>query len=174
MRLQCTKKLLDVLPKIPDVPELPPATKSFGNWHVNSYLIFRKKYLLFTDDETLYSFFVPVTKKDLQRVETLFVENLAMNLLFEFPDYPFKFMEQVLIKKSSSKNVLASMTHMKHYLVSKLCYYIIEDEKDWLVLNHFLNQAPIKITNSGDYEQAIRCMEKKLGTTSAHKDSRFG
>lgn len=83
--LRCTKKLLTELKT--KLPEGTISSSALGSWHANLLRIDRRKCILFTNDATLYSFFVPGLKKPhFENVREVFRQNLFKNLLSEnFP-----------------------------------------------------------------------------------------
>ncbi|MCK5644511.1 MAG: hypothetical protein KAJ19_27180 [Gammaproteobacteria bacterium] len=85
-----------------------------GSWFANLLKIDRRKCILFTNSETLYSFLVPgILKLDLLGIEQLFCEYLVRYLKSEgveakLPDIESDLLP-VVIAKTNSKSVLGSM-----------------------------------------------------------------
>ncbi len=112
LTLQCTQKLLKELKSdLSPVKDTDPVTL----WHANLLTIDRRKCVLFTNDQTRYSFLVPGLKKpDFQRLGEIFLDNLFRCMLNE--GIAQKGIEKVLnscssycFTKTSSKSVLGTM-----------------------------------------------------------------
>lgn len=121
MRLiHCTQKLLrelNVMPTDPDAAQV--GSEEIGNWYANLLRFNRRKCLLFTNERTLYSFFIPgVLKKDLLNIHSLFLMHLSYNLQYE--GFGAEVTERVLgeyreigFAKTRSRSVLGSMNDLK-------------------------------------------------------------
>jgi hypothetical protein len=112
LTLQCTQKLLKELKiDLSPVKDTDPITL----WHANLLTLDRRKCVLFTNDQTRYSFLVSGLKKpDFQRLGEIFLDNLFRCMLNE--GIPQKGVEKVLntcssycFTKTSSKSVLGTM-----------------------------------------------------------------
>ncbi len=82
--IHCTQKLLTEL-KVPTIPapDILPA-KGLGNWYANLLRFNRRKCILFTNEKSIYSFFVPnVVKADMKEFRLLFLVHLCLNLQSE-------------------------------------------------------------------------------------------
>src|SRR3990167_4030801 len=80
--IRCTKKLLAELPS----PLEDAVSKStiLGDWHAKLLQIERRKCVLFTNDETLFSVFVPMLKKPhFQNLASVFLDSLMQTLKSE-------------------------------------------------------------------------------------------
>ena len=78
--IRCTQKLFKEL-KVKPTEELPKFGH-IGGWHANLLRIDRRKCVLFTNDQTLYSFFVPGLKKsEFVHFDEVFRQNLFKCLL---------------------------------------------------------------------------------------------
>ena len=116
----CTTKLLNELGTKPtNVPDQPT---SLWDWHANLLRIERKKWVLFTNDLTLYSFFVRFVKRPLPPD---FVEMFRLGLFkslmgegFAEPlvEYALRDHRNVVIAKTTSRSVLGSMNDLAFQL----------------------------------------------------------
>jgi len=88
--IRCTQKLIKELRIEPSEKEAQPG--DIGGWHANLLHIDRKKCVLFTNDRTLYSFFVPGLKiPEFERFQDVFRENLLNCLVNDgFPQFHIK------------------------------------------------------------------------------------
>lgn len=122
--LQCTQKLLKEVRSVPQ--EIVESTGPLGCWHANLLHIDRRKCVLFCNDKTRYSFFVPgLRKPDFQMLDEVFRQRLFKCLLAE--DIEQEQIEMVLdevrdiaFTKTSSRSVLGSMNeiafHVEHWI----------------------------------------------------------
>lgn len=89
--------------------------EGLGNWYANLLRIDRRKCLIFTNEKSLYTFFIPtVTKESLKNIIDEFLFNLNMNLQAEgFPlEVIIKVMQEytdIGFAKTASRKVLGSM-----------------------------------------------------------------
>jgi hypothetical protein len=145
--LQCTQKLLSELKEKPR--DSSQSSKDLSNWHANLLRIDRRKCVLFTHDETLYSFLAPgLTKPHFQNIREVFRQSLLKNLMAE--NIPQKQIELFLgdirkigIAKTNNRSVLGSMNDLTFQLK-----YQIADQGGLLntnmtKLNHDLNRIPM-------------------------------
>src|SRR5688572_24162013 len=62
----------------------PDYTNKFGNWNGHIFLAARKRFILFTNDKTAYSFVMTQVKKgDLKNFEQLFRETLIRQMDYD-------------------------------------------------------------------------------------------
>jgi len=145
--LRCTKKLLSELKRKPI--DGSQDADDFGSWHANLLRIDRRKCVLFTHDQTLFTFFVPgLTKPHFQNFDEVFRQTLFKRLLSE--NLPQKHIEiflndnrKIEITKTNNRSVLGSMNDLTFHLK-----YRIADEGglsgvDISKLNHGLNRIPM-------------------------------
>ena len=118
--IRCTAKLLKEL-AANQLTE-PGQSPSLWDWHANLLRIERKKWALFTNDQTLYSFFVRFVKRPLSPD---FVEMFRLGLFksmmgegFAEPlvDYALRDHRNVVIAKTTSRSVLGSMNDLSFQL----------------------------------------------------------
>jgi hypothetical protein len=125
------------------------AAGEIGRWHANLLRIDRRKCVLFTHDQTLYTFLVPGLKKPhFQNFDEVFRQNLFKSLRAE--NLPQKHIEiflddirEIEFTKTSNRSVLGSMNDLTFHLK-----YQIADEggllmTDIVKLNHDLNRIPM-------------------------------
>ncbi len=114
--LKCTVKLLNELRTKPALaPTQPPG---LSDWHANLLRVDRKKCVLFTNDQTLYSFLIHLKKKPLPAdFGELFRLGLLKSLVSEGINDPYVghmlgCQETIMITKTSSRSVLGSMNDL--------------------------------------------------------------
>ena len=118
--IQCTQKLLALLdrPKInASTTTHLTTTKILGDWHAKLTLIQRKKCVLFTNDLTLYSVFIPsLVKADFKKLKALFIEHLMPTLasdgLQKYNDLILQECQDLIFVPTSNSVVLGSMSNM--------------------------------------------------------------
>jgi len=145
MIIRCTQKLLSEL-KIKPVP-VASSDDPFWCWHANMFYIERRKCVLITHDQTLFTFFIPALKKpDFQAFPHVFGQALFKNMLCE--QIPQDEIETVLDQcreveygKTNSRSVLGSMNDLRFQLE----YFIYDQgglaQTDVYELNHRLNRT---------------------------------
>ncbi len=122
--------------------ELPKASDAFISWHGNIFMIGRKKCLLVTHNESLYSVFLyGVTKKEMKDLAEILKSRLAELLRrddFTLPQIVkmLDTLETITYMKTSDRSVIGNMNDM----VQMLKYYnMTEDE---LTLSGKINHTP--------------------------------
>ena len=147
MILQSTKKLLDFVDKKP--VEIVQKPNPLLSWHGNIFNMGRRKCLLITHTNTLYSlFFYGVTKKDVPHLLNM-IRDRVIELMSQdgFTPQDISIMQETFLDieytKTSSKSVLGSMIDMKNILEWHNC--AVEDE---IQLAKQINKTPYK---AGDY-----------------------
>jgi len=123
--IKCTAKLLV---ELGTEPIAAPSQPDLSDWHANVLRIERKKFVLFTNDQTLYSFLIRMARRPVPAdfIE-LFRLGLLKSLLAEGLDDPrvaqmLGGQGPTIITRTSSRSVLGSMNelafqikHMIHY-----------------------------------------------------------
>jgi hypothetical protein len=114
--IRCTTKLLNELGAIPtNTPDQPP---SLCDWHANLLRLDRKKYVLFTNDQTLYSLLVRwiKTPRSADFLEGfrfgLFKCLMSEEIAEEQVEYILREHARVTITKTNSRSVLGSMNDL--------------------------------------------------------------
>ncbi len=122
--IRCTTKLLNELGAKPtNTPDQPP---SLCDWHANLLWLDRKKYVLFTNDQTLYSLLVhwmktPRSADFLERFRSGLLKSLMSEGLAEAQvEYVLSEHAQVTITKTNSRSVLGSMNDLAFQIKSMI------------------------------------------------------
>lgn len=145
--LRCTLKLLKELGVVPLERDVQAGV--LGSWHANLLRFERRKCVLFTNDATLYSVFVPgLRKPQFQRIAEVFGRALFRSLRLN--GFSQKQIEAVLgeiaelaIAKTNNRSVLGSMNDLAYQLqfmipsMGGLEYCSIDD------VNQRLNRTPM-------------------------------
>lgn len=114
--IHCTQKLLkEINGPIADLKDILKDNQGIGNWYCNLFRFNRRKCLIFTNEKTLYTFFVyGVKKNDIDSLPQLFRENLRLNL--KQSGFDEKIIDMIVAEyreigfcKTASKSVLGSM-----------------------------------------------------------------
>ena len=146
--LRCTKKLLSEL-KVKPV-DSSQISDDLISWHANLLRVDQRKCVLFTNDKTLYTFFVPgLIKFHFQNFREVFRQNLFRNLMAEnlsqnHIEIILDRIQEIEISKTNNRSVLGSMNDLTFQLK-----YQIADEggllnADIVKLNHHLNRIPMR------------------------------
>ena len=145
--IKCTAKLLKDL----GVKPANAAGESPGlfEWHANLLRLDRKKYVLFTNDQTLYSFLVRWTK--MPKTEGLperFRLGLFKNLMSEgLPEKQIEWLmrqhAQIEITKTNSRSVLGSMNDLAFQVKYMVYRNGRLDETELPEMTRQLNRTPM-------------------------------
>lgn len=141
--IRCTQKLLAEIPK----HLIDPSLDGVG-WHANLLRIERRKCVLFTHDETLYSVFVPALKKpDFEQLPDIFGQCLFKTLLWEeFPQAQIEVMldaaREVRFTRSNNRSVLGSMNDIQFQIQVNVEHDGGLDHCDTVDLHRRLNIIP--------------------------------
>ena len=161
--IRCTAKLLaDLKITLSDESSHP---STWCDWHANLLRIEKKKYILFTNTSTLYSFLLPSNKKAISgNLNQAFRLGLLNNLLAD--EFTMSEVEDVLKKhqhiefaKTNNRSVLGSMNDLAFqietmtYIRGGLDYYDLNE------INRQLNRMPMKGIK---YELAVDVLQKLL------------
>jgi len=161
--IRCTAKLLrDLGVKPADVPDQP---SDIFDWHANIMRLERKKYVLFTNSLTLYSFLMRWTGKPrysefqeqfrLKLFQSLMSERIAE----EHIEYILGGRRQVTITKTNSRSVLGSMNDLAFqarfmvYMRGRL------DDADLHEIDRELNRNPLSAIK---YQSSIAELKRRL------------
>ncbi|MFC2017911.1 DUF6933 domain-containing protein [Chloroflexota bacterium] len=145
--IRCTRKLLSELQM--KSGDYSGQSAGIGGWHANLLRIDRRKCVLFTNDQTLYTFLVTGMKKpEFENILEVFRLNLFKNLAKEkLPqsqvELVFSEHRELLITRTSSRSVLGSMNDLANQ-----ARYLIYDmgglsNIDHDILNYELNRTPM-------------------------------
>lgn len=164
--LRCTQKLLKEI-GVKNHPDNEASGKKtgLGDWYVNLLRINRRKCLLFTNENTLFSFLVPkVLKKNILNIRNEFLVNLVYNLRYEgITNDAISFVENeysnIGIAKTKSKSVLGSMNDMAYQVLSILSDPRLEQEPELGDVNCQLNRIPFSAIG---YKYPIELLKEKI------------
>lgn len=121
----------------------------FGSWHVHLFFRRRKKCLIFTNTETLYSFVVENVKRaDVRNLATLFQKELKRSLFHE--EFNAEIMrkvtsaiENIQFARASNRSVLSSMNDLiwQHDGYTET----VEEQgrEDLVAVNRQINRTPM-------------------------------
>ena len=168
--LQCTQKLLKILDiRKPAPPDDSRPEAGFGDWYAHLLVIARQKALLFTQEQTLYSFAVlGLRVAALRNITELFLEHLQLNLRSEqVPEEVIarlvKHYQRLTITSTDNRSVVGSMND----LATHLRYHVLDADwtnLDLLKINQQLNHMPHKPLG---WKFAIEALSERLfGTAS--------
>lgn len=144
--IRCTQKLLKELRTQAD----PEATADDSGWHANLLLFERRKCVLFTYDETLFSFFLcGLTRPDFARFSEVFDQGLFKALLqLDFGQAQVERMlnktSEIRLAKTNNRGVLGSMNNMKQMLVWSISAADGLENFGQADLTRLLNKTPSK------------------------------
>jgi hypothetical protein len=163
--IKCTTKLLNELGVKPaNAPDQPP---SLCDWHANVLRLDRKKYVLFTNDQTLYSLFVPWNKSPrstdiMERFRFGLLKSLMSEGLAEVQiKYLLSEHAQITITKTNSRSVLGSMNDLTIQIKSMI---LVSDGLDvnFSEVNRQLNRIPMSAIK---YQVSIDELKRRLADT---------
>lgn len=163
--IQCTNKLLDYIGTPDKITAGYYEESILGNWHANLLGIDRKKALLFTNDETLYSIFICGFKKtDMRYISEIFMQALRDNLISsgegEHIDLIISdYRKELNFTKTSSKSVLGSMNDMAKFIDWYIYNHYDSDELKISAINKILNEIPYKAIG---FKFAVDLLKQKL------------
>ncbi|MDQ3564911.1 MAG: hypothetical protein M3436_12465 [Pseudomonadota bacterium] len=148
--IHCTQKLLA---EIPDRFIDPSA--SGASWHANLLRFDRRKCVLFTHDESLYSVFVPgLRKPEFEQLDEVFGQRLFKALVWdEFAQTQIERMLEacrvVRFTRSSNRSVLGSMNDMRFQIGAHMQCDGGLASVDLAQLHHALNRTPFSAIDYG-------------------------
>jgi hypothetical protein len=163
--IKCTTKLLNELGVKPaNAPDQPP---SLCDWHANVLRLDRKKYVLFTNDQTLYSLFVPWNKSPrstdiMERFRFGLLKSLMSEGLAEVQiKYLLSEHAQITITKTNSRSVLGSTNDLTIQIKSMI---LVSDGLDvnFSEVNRQLNRIPMSAIK---YQVSIDELKRRLADT---------
>jgi uncharacterized protein DUF6933 len=156
--IRCTEKLFRLLGESPQQP--PDAPAGLLEWYCNLIWIDRRKCLLFTQADTLFSFFVPgVRKAEIVPVGRFFLVHLGTALEQEaLPSDVFGHIDPstTLLAKTNSRSVLGSMNDFALHC-SRFAALRGLDAGSVRELNHRLRRIPMRALK---YAYPIDCVQR--------------
>jgi hypothetical protein len=162
--LRCTAKLLKEIGREPtDISEVAQA-KGLSVWFANLLRLDRRKCVLFTNEKTLFSLFVPDLKRQqLRGLGDVFFEHLSERLAVEgLGKYMEKFLvdrNAIAIAKTNSRIVLGSMNDFALMIEYHVRGYGGLESADLKRLNWQLNRT---IAGPLGNRYAIEAFEREL------------
>jgi hypothetical protein len=161
--IKCTTKLLNELGVKPaNASDQPP---SFCDWHANVLRLDRKKYVLFTNDQTLYSLLVPWNKSPrstdfMKRFRFGLLKNLMNEGLAEAQvEYLLREHAQITITKTNSRSVLGSMNDLAIQIKSMILMSDGLTDVNLSEINLQLNRIPMSAIK---YQFSIDELKRRL------------
>lgn len=164
--VRCTAKLLKELGtnQLTETSQSP----SLWDWHANLLRIERKKWVLFTNDQTLYSFFVRFVKRPLPPdfVE-MFRLGLFKSLMGEaltelLVENALRDHRNVVIARTKSRGVLGSMNDLAFQLKCLIEIMGGLARADLSEVNREMNRIPMRAIN---YRVSIDELRRRLADT---------
>jgi len=143
----CTAKLLTELKTKPT--NGPSQSSAWCDWHANLLWVDRKKCVLFTNNQTLYSFLLPSMKKPmLENFEEVFRLGLFKNLVtegFAEPqvEYVLREHQHIVIAKTNSRSILGSMNDLAFQIKSMIYATGGLANADLSEINRQMNRIPM-------------------------------
>jgi len=161
--IKCTTKLLNELGVKPaNAPDQP---LSLCDWHANMLWLDRKKYVLFTNDQTLYSLFVPWNKSPrstdiMERFRFGLLKSLMSEGLAEVQiKYLLSEHAQITITKTNSRSVLGSMNDLAFQIKPMILVSDGLTDVNLSEVNLQLNRIPMSAIK---YQISIDELKRKL------------
>ena len=145
--IRCTAKLLAELKTKPT--NGLSQSSAWCDWHANLLWVDRKKCVLFTNNPTLYSFFLPSIKKSiLENFEEVFRLSLFKSLIaerFAEPqvEYVLRQHQHIVIAKTNSRSILGSMNDLAFQIKSMISATGGLANADLSEINRQLNRIPM-------------------------------
>ena len=145
MILQATKKMQDFVGV--KTAEVPDGTEQFQSWHANLFYLNRKKCLLLTHNESIYSLFLyNVVKKEVptltERIKKQLKEQMRRDdFTIAQIAHMLESLGEIHYAKTSDRSVLGYMNDMVHAVKWYAEYDGTVDVSD---LNRRINETPYK------------------------------
>jgi hypothetical protein len=161
--IRCTQKLLKELRVKPS--EVEPKFGYIGDWHANLLRVERRKCVLFTNNDTLYSIFVFGLKRaDFDHLDEIFRQSLFRRLRIEgFSQIQIeKALEEyqtIHFAKTNNRSVLGSMNDLAFQMEGHIISAGGIDTLGLDALNDALNRIPMGALN---YQYSIEALKAKL------------
>ena len=156
--------------KKPALVEVSEDVSSMDEWYVNLFHLNRRKCLMFTNAESLFSFVaVGVSRKDIQNLPELFRKELSKALFYE--EFTagqiqeiLKRVEKIAITKTCSRSVLASMNQMLFEYEHTVYRHQYFKDQELIEVNRELNRSFRSAIGEGrhDYGVPIEQFKKNL------------
>jgi len=164
--IKCTAKLLKEIGIIPtNIPDQPT---SICDWHANLLWVNRRKYVLFTNELTLYSFLIywnktPRSADFLERFRLGLFRSLLNE---ELTDAQFEYFltghAQAIITKTNNRSVLGSMNDLTLQIKYMLSVSAGLSDAGLSEINRHLNRIPM---GAIQYKISIDELRRRLADT---------
>ncbi len=145
--IRCTAKLLTELKTRPT--NGPSQSPTWCDWHANLLWVDRKKCVLFTNTQTLYSLFLPLMKKPiLENFEEVFRLGLFKSLMTEGfgepqVEYVLREHQHIVIARTNSRSILGSMNDLAFQVKVMICGMGGLANADLSEINRQVNRIPM-------------------------------
>jgi hypothetical protein len=136
-----------------------------GDWHANLLHLERSKCVPFTQDQTLYSLFVPgLKKRDFEQLEEIFRQHLFRSLLQkEFEPFQVEPIltdyQTIQFAKTTSRSVLGSMNDIAFRLKYQIPAMGGLSHLNLDALTREMNRVPLSAIN---YRYSIDALKSRL------------
>ena len=152
--IHCSQKLLkEMTDTVMDSEGIPDDNTGLGNWYSDVFKYKREKYLIFTNEQTLFSFFVySVNKHDIETISSLFSKKLKKYLkelvndeatvnrmIMEYDDLVFC--------KADNGTVVESMDFFIKIFESRMEFIEEITNREIIIANIQVNTTPMPLLN---------------------------
>lgn len=152
--IHCSQKLLkEIAEPVADLKGILKDNSGLGNWYSEVFKFNRKKYLIFTNEETLFSFFVySVNKHDIETISTLFSEKLRLYMqeivkYQERIDQIIRENDEVCFCRADNSSIAEAMDFFIKIFESRLEYIDDITDREILIANIQVNTTPMAVLN---------------------------
>lgn len=151
--IRCTQKLLKDLPF--PIVEIQNGQENslLGDWHANLLIIERRKCVVFMNDKTFYSLFIPgLTKADFKRLPEIFLDKLLDNLDYcALSEYREKIISEydgkIRFGKTNNKSVLGCLSDIKYAIHNAISRQGGLNHLNFKEVARYINAVPRHINN---------------------------
>jgi len=150
MIIHCTKKLLkEIARPLTGIEDIPADDSGLGNWYADIFRFNRKKYFVFTNEQTLYTFFVyDIKKDDIESITSLFKEKLARYLkVIGIDDSIISQItadyKEIGFSRTDNSTVEAAMNYFSKLFEARLEYIDEITEREIIISNLQVNTTPM-------------------------------
>ncbi len=169
--IHCTKKLLKEVPgPILAIEDIKADVSGLGNWHSDIFRIHRKEYIVFTNEETLYTFFIyDIKKHDIESIAALFIDNLVMYLRKvrieeNIINQIIQEYKEIGFSKTDNNNVVTSMEYFCKLFELRMEYIDEINEREILIANLQVNTTPMALLDYDSPKDRIKALIAKRYT----------
>lgn len=147
MILHCTQRLLDEMSI--SKSDLADAPESEEDWYAHLFYMVRKKYVIFTHAETLFTFIVPdLNREKIKNIADVFKNGLESTLKiegFSIEDIPrnISTFKPVQFAKTKNRSVIGSINDLIYQYRGYIEYNYAEGMWDMTQVAKELNRMPL-------------------------------